>query len=273
MTSPAAAPARPLRLAALQLDAGLDRRANLESVARALPAPDTCDLAVLPEVFAGRGNDEDLKASAEPLDGPLCHWLGEQSAQRRCWLLAGGLVEKDGGLCRNTAVLFDRRGRQVARYRKMHLFEATLDDGRRIRERDVFAAGDTPCMVDIEGWRCGLSICYDLRFPELYRFYSASGAHLLLAPANFTQRTGRDHWEVLVRARAIENQCFVAAAGQCGTNPRTGVPSHGHSMVVGPWGEILAIAGQQPQTLTASLEPRDMLATRQRVPAWNHRRM
>lgn len=128
-------------------------------------------------------------------------------------------------------------------------------------------------MVDIEGWRCGLSICYDLRFPELYRGYAALGAHLLLIPANFTQRTGRDHWEVLVRARAIENQCFVVAPNQCGANPSSGVVSHGHSLAVGPWGEVLAAARDEETALHCVLDPAELWRTRQRVPALDHRRL
>jgi predicted amidohydrolase len=263
---------RPLRVAAVQNAAGPDRAANLAAIEELLPPPDACDLALLPEVFALRGSDDDLRAAAEPAGGPLCRWLSRQAARRRCWLLAGGMTERDGEHRFNTAVLFDRRGRRTAAYRKMHLFEAALDDGRRIREEDVFRPGDRPCLAVIEGWRCGLSICYDLRFPELYRFYAARGAHLLLIPANFTQRTGRDHWDVLVRARAIENQCFVAAPAQCGTNPRTGIPSHGHSLIVGPWGERLAQAGDTPVTIAATLDPSLLAAVRERVPAWRHRR-
>ena len=119
----------------------------------------------------------------------------------------------------------------------------------------------------------GLSICYDLRFPELYRDYSAQGAHALLIPANFTQRTGRDHWEVLTRARAIENQSFVIAPDQCGVNSGTGVASYGHSVVVGPWGEVLALAGDEETVLSVTLEPAALESARNRVPALQHRRL
>lgn len=264
----------PLRLAAIQLAAGLDVAANLEAAAALLPPPGAADLAVLPEVFARRGDNDDLRATAEAIPaGPLCRWLSDQAAARRCWLLAGSLIERDGAACYNTAVLFDRDGRLSATYRKIHLFEAVIEDGTRIREGDLYRPGERPCLVEIEGWRCGLSICYDLRFPELYRGYAAQGAHLLLAPANFTQRTGRDHWEVLVRARAIENQCFVAAPGQCGPDPRSGLPSHGHSLIVGPWGELLAAGDDTPRRLDTTLDPAALEATRARVPAWKHRRL
>jgi nitrilase len=118
-----------------------------------------------------------------------------------------------------------------------------------------------------------MSVCYDLRFPELYRLYTERGARLLFVPSNFTQRTGRDHWEVLCRARAIENQCFVVAPNQCGANPATGIASHGHSVVVGPWGEVLCEAGDDETVLTARLDIGALEATRRRVPALDHRRI
>jgi len=125
-------------------------------------------------------------------------------------------------------------------------------------------------MADIEGWSAGLGICYDLRFPELFRHYAARGAGLLFLPSNFTQRTGRDHWEVLLRARAIENQCFIVAPNQCGENDAIGVASHGHSMCVGPWGEVLCEGGSKEAILTAELDPALLMSTRRRIPALKH---
>ncbi|MDD5708084.1 MAG: carbon-nitrogen hydrolase family protein [Kiritimatiellae bacterium] len=264
---------QPLRIAAIQNSAALDVQANLAAIEALMPAPGAADLTVLPEVFALRGDTHDLQSVAEPLGGPLCRWLAAQAIARRCWLLAGSIVERDGANCYNTSVLFDRNGRVSATYRKIHLFEARLEDGRHIRENDSYQAGHQPCLTEIEGWRCGLSICYDLRFPELFRHYAAHGAHLLLAPANFTQRTGRDHWDVLVRARAIENQCFVVAPDQCGADPRSGVLSHGHSLIVGPWGECLAVGDDAPRMLAATLDPETIAVTRARVPVERHRRL
>ncbi|MCX7933834.1 MAG: carbon-nitrogen hydrolase family protein, partial [Planctomycetota bacterium] len=155
----------------------------------------------------------------------------------------------------------------------IHLFEARLEDGRVIRERDLYAPGRKPCLAKAAGWPAGLAICYDLRFPELFRLYAQRGALLFFLPSNFTQRTGRDHWETLVRARAIENQCFVIAPNQCGANPATGVMSHGHSLIVGPWGEILAAAGDEETVIAADLDPELLRRSRHRVPAWQHRRL
>jgi len=190
---------------------------------------------------------------------------------KNAWVLAGSLLERDGQRVYNTSVLFDRQGAIRASYRKIHLFEARLEDGRLIREADAYDPGSQPVAASIDGWKAGLAMCYDLRFPELFRLYAAEGAQILFVPSNFTQRTGRDHWEILVRARAIENQAFVVAPDQCGTNPVTGVPSHGHSLVVGPWGEVLAEAGDQETVITARLDVDELRKIRNRVPALTHR--
>ena len=173
----------------------------------------------------------------------------------------------------NTSVLFNRSGDIAATYRKIHMFEAQLDNGQAVREADAFHAGDCPVMTDIEGWATGMSVCYDLRFPELFRRYADHLVKLILIPANFTQYTGKAHWEILVRARAIENQCFVVAPNQCGTNPVTGVASYGNSMAVAPWGEILCRAGDSEELLIAELDPEQLTVARSRIPAIQHRRL
>jgi len=266
-------PKSPLRVTLVQNAAGADRQANLDWIEQRLPQCQETDLIVLPEVFAFRGSDEEYRAAAEPAGGPLARWLQAQAVRTRAWVLAGSVLERDGDKIYNTSLLFDRDGQLAAAYRKIHLFEARLESGRVIRESDVYQAGDHPVLVTLESWRCGLSICYDVRFPELYRHYAGLGATLLLIPANFTQRTGRDHWEVLVRARAIENQCFVLAPDQCGANPHTRCRSHGHTLAIGPWGETLATAADEPTVLQVTLDPELLRTTRQRVPALAHRRL
>jgi predicted amidohydrolase len=262
-----------LAVAVVQSSAGRDVSANLARIERLLEKIKACDLIALPECFALRGSDADLREGAEPVPGPTTERLASWARGRGAWVLAGSVAERDGGGVYNTSVLLDRGGRIAATYRKIHLFEARLEDCRLIREADVFESGRAPALCEVEGWSCGMSVCYDLRFPELYRLYSERGAHVLLAPSNFTQRTGRDHWEVLVRARAIENQCFVVAPDQCGANPATGVESHGQSMVVGPWGEVICEAGAEETVLVARLEARALEETRRRVPVLAHRRL
>lgn len=266
-------PKRPLKVAVVQVNAGNNLEHNLKRIGRIIARFKTCDLIALPEVFALRGSDDDYRAHAQPMTGAIVKWLENIARCRRAWILAGSIIEKAGGKCFNTCLLFDRSGRIRAKYRKIHLFEAHLDNGQSVRESDIYSAGNRSVTANIEGWTCGLAICYDLRFPELFRHYSARGAHLFFIPANFTQKTGKDHWETLLRARAIENQAFVVAPDQCGANPKTGIASYGNSMIVGPWGEIICRAGERECVLTATLNPDDLRRTRKRIPVLQHRRM
>ncbi len=230
------------------------------------------DLLLLPECFAVRGAPADLRAAAEIIPGPVCAWSAALARRRRAWVLAGSLPEKCGARIFNTSLLFDRRGRLAARYRKIHLFDSRLPGGRAQRESAVYAAGTRPVLVRIEGWLCGLSVCYDLRFPELFRRYADAGAHLLCAPANFTRVTGQAHWNVLLRARAIENQAFVLAPNQCGANPADGVAAYGHSLAVDPWGLVLADGGGREGVVSATLQPAALRRARNCLPALEHRR-
>ncbi|MBI2441913.1 MAG: carbon-nitrogen hydrolase family protein [Lentisphaerae bacterium] len=266
-------PARPLRIAVLQNSAGADAEHNLSVIMRRLCRARSCDLFALPEVFALRGNKADYRAAAERLPGPIIQRLMALARHCHAWVLAGSVIERTRGKFYNTSVLINRQGRLVKRYRKIHLFEANLDSGEVVRESDIYTAGAKPVMAEIEGWRCGMAICYDLRFPELFRHYSRQRAVLFFVPSNFTQKTGKDHWATLVRARAIENQAFVVAPNQCGINPRTGIASYGHSLVAGPWGEVLAQAGNRETILTVTLQPEDLRRTRARIPVLRHRRL
>ena len=255
-----------LRVVAVQTASGAEVAANLAALEELLPAPGTADLVVLPECFACRGTRTTLRQAAEPVNGSLTRWLADTAARLGCWVLGGSLPERDGARVYNTSLLVDRRGRLRAVYRKIHLFRARLADGTVVSERACYAPGTQPGLARIEAWRCGLSICFDLRFPELYRSYAVQGAALLLIPSDFTDETGRAHWEVLVRARAIENQCFVVAPNQCGRNAQTGVKSHGHSLIVDPWGRILARGGTAPGRLAATLDPSLGAGIRRRLP-------
>lgn len=266
-------PGRPLAVTVVQNSAGSNASGNLARIERRLAQCPPGDLLALPEVFAVRGREEDYRARAEKLDGPLLRRLAAWAVRRREWVLAGSVLEKAGRDVFNTSVLINRAGVIAATYRKIHLFEAYLDDGQVIRESDIYRAGNAPVLAEVEGWRCGLAICYDLRFPELFRRYAEQDAHLFFIPSNFTQKTGHAHWETLLCARAIENQAFVVAPNQCGINARTKIASHGHSLVVGPWGDILAQAGDEECVLRATLDPADLARTRRRIPVLRHRRL
>lgn len=264
-------PMKNLEIAIVQNSAGSVVEENLERVDSMLADAGDADMIVLPEVFAVRGDTAEYRESAEPIDGAVVKHLSSVAAEKESWILLGSVIEKEGTHIYNTSVLLDRAGKTVATYRKIHLFEARLEDGTVIREADAYEAGDTPVLADVEGWRVGLAMCYDLRFPELFRHYASEGADLMVVPSNFTQRTGRDHWEVLLRARAVENQCFVVAPNQCGENAVTGVASYGHSMAIGPWGEVLCEGNSAEGVLSATLDPGTLTETRERVPALKHR--
>ncbi len=252
-----------LKVAIVQMDAGKVIAENLQRVDELLADTISVDVIALPEVFAARGDTKEYLESAQAIDGPIIEWMSTLAVEKKAWVLGGSIIEKDGTHMYNTSVLLDRSGKRAATYRKIHLFEAHLDDGTVIRETDAYEAGESPVSAEIEGWRSGLAICYDLRFPELFRHYAAERAGIIFVPANFTQRTGKDHWEVLLRARAIENQCFVVAPDQCGKNPVTDVASYGHSMVIGPWGEVLCRAATAETVLITELDPSELTRTRQ----------
>lgn len=262
------------KVAVIQNSAGPDEAQNLQNIEELLAGAGPADLVALPEIFSLRGNDERCRAASTMLNshtavGHARNWCSEYG----CCILLGSLIEREGDRIYNTSVLLNRKGEITAAYRKIHLFSAELKDGTIVRESDMYTPGDEPVICDLEGWKCGLSICYDLRFPELFRAYSQTGADLIFAPSNFTAATGKDHWEVLVRARAIENQCWMVAPNQCGENPDTGVKSYGHSMIVDPWGKIAAKAGTEPCVIKAELDPAAIQDVRKRLPALKHRRM
>ena len=272
-----AIPSTPLTVSVVQNSAGRNVAKNLAALERLLRDCPRSDLVAFPEVFAVRGSDADYRAAAQTLDGsedgPVVTWLTNLSRRLGAWVLAGSVIERAGKNFFNTSLLFNPEGVVSASYRKIHLFEAKLDSGQVVRERDIYEAGDKPVMADVSGWLCGMAICYDLRFPELFRRYAVRGAGLFTVPSNFTQNTGKDHWEILLRARAVENQSFVVAPNQCGKNPVTGVASYGNSLIVGPWGEVLARAADSECVITAGLDPAEISRTRGRIPVLAHRRL
>lgn len=242
-------------------------------------------VALLPENFAlfgSRGLRSVGEAEAVPGGGPIQAFLAEQSRRHGLWLVAGSMpmayTEQgepvSGERVRASSLVYDDQGQCRARYDKLHLFDAAVADGHgRYRESDSFEAGEEPVTVNSPLGCLGLSICYDLRFPELYRQLRALGAHCLLVPSAFTWQTGQAHWEPLLRARAIENQCWVLAPNQGGwhdSKRRT----WGHSMVIDPWGRITAVTEEEgPQVLMAELDEAVLEKVRGDMPVWSHRRL
>ena len=227
-----------LPVALVQLDATEDVDGN---ITRAVELTDAAAaggarLVALPEYLHYRGPDEGFRASARPIPGPFTDAFAGIARSREAWILLGSLAETSGDQEQpfNTSVLIAPTGQVAATYRKIHLFDVAVDDGPVDTESARVTAGSEACVVDVDGVAVGLTICYDLRFPELYRTLALAGAEVLTVPANFTERTGRDHWDVLLRARAIENGAYVLAPSQIGGPP--GQPAFGRSMIIDPWG-------------------------------------
>jgi predicted amidohydrolase len=228
-----------LPVALIQLDATGDVDANIACAVQLADeaAAGGARLVALPEYLQFRGPDAGFRASARPVPGPFTDAFGAVARRRDAWILVGSLAETSSDPDRpyNTSVLIGPDGSIAATYRKIHLFDVAVDAGPVDTESARVAAGETTVVADVDGVAVGLSICYDLRFPELYRSLALAGAEVLTVPANFTERTGRDHWEVLLRARAIENGAWVLAPSQIGGPP--GSPAFGRSMIVDPWGD------------------------------------
>ncbi len=262
-----------MRAAAVQLNSTEDTEQNLLKVDRLTreAAARGAQLVVLPEKWSVLGTPEQMTAGAEPLDGRLIGWARSVAAELGIDLVAGSIVEKGAEKSLNTSVHIDRSGDVRAVYRKLHMFDVEVD-GVRYAESEHEQAGDEVVVSELAGGvRLGMSICYDLRFPELFRALSARGAEVIAIPSAFTLATTRDHWEVLVRARAIENQCFVIAPNQIGPHP-PGHRSGGRSLIVDPWGVVLAMAPDREAVIVADLDFELLQDARGRLPALAHRR-
>ena len=263
-----------LSVAVIQLDAGTD---PLRNVARAAELVETAAaagarLVALPEYLQYRGPDAGFRGSARPIPGPFTAPFEDIARRHGCWILAGSLAETSPEPERpwNTSALIGPDGVIAARYRKVHLFDVAVDDGPVDLESGRVLGGSESVVADIESTKLGLTICYDLRFPELYRTLALAGAEILAVPSNFTERTGRDHWEVLLRARAIENGAWVIAPSQIGGPP--GQPAYGHTMVVDPWGIVVAQAPDQEAIVHAVIDTDRVAAVRRQVPVLANRR-
>ncbi len=266
---------RTMRVSLVQFEAGADVANNLSrAAAMAAEAAVDSDLVILPEYVQFRGSAPGFRASAAPVPGPTTEPFAAVAREHGVWVLAGSHAEAAGDVERpfNTTALFDRSGDMVARYRKLHLFDVAVDDGPSDSESARVTPGDRAVVADVDGVGLGLSICYDLRFPELYRALAIAGATLLAVPAVFTEHTGRDHWEPLLRARAIENGAWVLAAAACGRGGPGAIAAWGHSMVVDPWGRVIAMAGSGEAILRAEIDLGLADAARRQIPVLANRR-
>ncbi|MBR8069765.1 carbon-nitrogen hydrolase family protein [Burkholderia cenocepacia] len=272
MTDPARS-ATPFQVAALQMVSTPDVTRNLAEARRLIAeaAGEGAQLVLLPEYFCFMGHrDTDKLALAEPYrDGPIQQFLADAARRHGIWVIGGTLPLKapEPDRVLNTTLVFDPSGNEAARYDKIHLFnfekgDESFDEARTIR------AGDTVVAFGAPFGQVGLSVCYDLRFPELYR--RMGDCALMVVPSAFTYTTGRAHWEMLLRARAVENQCYVLAAAQGGKH-ENGRRTWGHSMLIDPWGEIVAVRDEGASVVLGTLDPQRIADVRQSLPAWRHR--
>lgn len=269
-----------MRVSAIQLQSGPDREQNHAEVRRLCAMAmtgETPELLVLPEVFAFQGGSLPARRDAAEAipDGPSSRLLRELAITHRVAVHGGSFLERDpeSGALFNTSVVYGPDGSLLARYRKLHLFDVALPDGTVFRESDLMRRGTEVVTFALGATTVGCTICYDLRFGELFRQLAARGARVIVVPAAFTALTGHAHWEILLRARAIETQCFVIAAAQTGEFPTPGGNRRnwGHSMIIDPWGTVLASLEDGSAAVSATLDLARAETVRRQIPVHDHR--
>ena len=277
-----------MRISVIQMSPGTDKRDNIAQARRLISAAiqaDHPDLVVLPEMWSCLGGDRDIKfAAAETIPEPggadaageAYTALQDMARKAGIFLHGGSIGERAGERISNTSLVFGPDGNEMARYRKIHLFDVTTPSGEGYRESETFAPGDAVVTVSLGTVTVGLAICYDIRFAELFLRLRRAGAELIILPAAFTAETGEAHWETLLRARAIEMQCWLAASATCGQHldghgavRRT----YGHSMLIDPWGTITARASSGSGWATGVLDPSLTAQVRSGIPVLDHRRL
>ena len=262
-----------LRVAAVQMNSNNNKDHNKNQLIEQInQLNSSVELLVLPEVFNFRSSAGFDESAAESLSGETISFLKQCSQNKNVYIIAGSITEKTiTGKVYNTTVVINPNGDIIGTYRKIHLFDVDLKSGS-IKESHHFQSGAHPVMVTINGWRIGLSICYDLRFPELYRHYFLSDADMVVVPSSFTYETGQKHWHTLCRARAIENQCYLIAPNQCGVGAMN-VKTYGHSLIIDPDGMILAEGNDSDSmVLEAKLLKQSIAERREAVPIKRHQK-
>ena len=265
-----------VRMAVIQLNSRTNPSENLAAVEQLLDraAEMGAQFVGLPELWTYLGPYSGYEAAAQTIPGPAIELLQAKARKHNMIVHGGSIVERHPtlpGKFYNTSVLINRSGEIVAQYRKIHLFDVQLANGEQHLESERIVPGDRVVTAEVDGITFGLTVCYDLRFPELYRALALRGAQVLLVPAGFTLHTGRDHWEVLLRARAIENLCYVVAPGQVGTYPPD-KHCFGRSMIVDPWGLVIAQAQDMPTVILSEVDLAQIEQARAQIPCLEHRR-
>jgi nitrilase len=270
-----------MKVSIIQMNSISDKAANIataEALIERAVREEHPDWVLLPEFFDWAGGAKaDKLANAETFPGgPAYTMARNQAIKHRIFVHAGSIMEKIEGEERihNTSVVFNREGEEIARYRKIHLFDVTTPDGASYKESQAVKAGDQVVTYDCEGVTIGCSICYDLRFPDLFQALAEKGAEIIALPAAFTLQTGKDHWEVLLRARAIETEAYVCASAQTGSFTVGNEQRHtyGHSLVADPWGHVVAKASDGVGIVSARIDPDQVKRVRGLIPVAEHRR-
>jgi deaminated glutathione amidase len=274
-TESANASPAPLNVAVIQMNSRDDKDENIASALDLIDqaARTGARLVVLPEVWPYLGPEEASRDHAETVPGPITELLAERARRHGIFIHAGSIYEiraADPGMY-NTSVVIDPRGEIIGRYSKIHMFDVVLDGVAQFQESATITPGDEIVVVDVDGLQVGLAVCYDLRFPELFRILALKGAQAITLPAAFTMTTGKDHWETLIRARAIENGLYMIASAQWGQYP-PGNWCYGRSMVVDPWGTIVATASDGIGMARASVDAARVAAVRRQIPSLANRR-
>lgn len=265
-----------LRTACLQVNSGNDLQANLATVRTMAreAASKGAEFLLTPEyVLMMDGSGRVMRERALDADGaPALAELQALARELKVWLLAGSLtLRSDPPLIANRSFLISGEGDVVATYDKIHMFDVTLPDGRVIQESSTYRAGDRAVVAQTPWGRLGMTVCYDLRFPGLFRVLAQAGAQFITVPSSFQRQTGKSHWHALLRARAIENECFVFAPAMCGDHPGNR-QTYGHSLVIDPWGGIVAEGGEGPEIVYADITPAEVGRIRRMIPSLEHDR-
>jgi predicted amidohydrolase len=265
-----------LRVACLQLNSGSDLQANVATVHALLreAAAGGAQFIATPEYsFLLDGRGRVMRDGALPADGgAVLADLRQAAREVGVWILIGSLtVRTEEERIANRSVLVSADGTIAASYDKIHMFDVTLPDGKVIRESSAYRPGDRAVIADTPWGRLGLTVCYDLRFPGLFRALAQAGAQIISVPSSFQRQTGKSHWHALLRARAIENECFIVAPAMCGDHPGDR-QTYGHSLIVDPWGDILADGGEQPGIVYGDLEVARVAKVRRMMPSLEHDR-
>ena len=264
---------RKYQIGVIQMDTRDNYEENMEAACRFIDeaAAKGAKLVTFPEVFNYIGTEP--REAEEIPNGPTITLMAKKAREHQIWIHCGSIseVNPNGEKKYNTTVLLNPEGEEVARYRKLHAFDITLADGTETRESDRMQIGNDIVMVDTELGKFGLSICYDIRFPELYRYMAQNGCQVLFTPANFQMQTGKDHWEIILRTRAVENTCYVVAAGQIGKKRGTSL-SYGSSLVADPWGTVIARAKETAGVTMAEIDLDYLDKVRRDLPCLKNKR-